>query len=394
MTAKPKRSASPRDVARFVLMRVRRDKAYANLALSAILDQATREISDRRLITELVYGVLRHQRLLDHVLAQHAHRPLSKLDPDTLDTLRMATYQMVLLDRIPGYAAANDAVEAIRNSRGETMARVANAILRKITPHDLQRQLPEEPVLRLAIQFSLPTPLAKHWVKELGLEEATDLARFLCERAPLTIRVNTLQADKETAQAYLEREGARCYPGHVSRDALQLNDVSTPFLQSSYLQGLWTPQDEAAQLVSEVLHPESGDKILDACAGVGGKSTHLAALMENRGEIIAADQSERKLELLREHCMRLKVSCIKSMNADLLNSSAVQGMTVDKVLLDAPCSGLGVLRRHPELKWRFKTIIAQDLVRIQRQLLTNLVGILRPGGVLVYSVCTLTRAEG
>ena len=385
---------SAREACRRVLRRVRRDRAYANLTLAGELERTHMSARERGLATELVYGVLRHQRRLDHCLARHSDHPLSKVEDDLLDAMRVGAYQLLMLERVPAHAAVNDAVEAARQGRGKGPAGFVNAVLRSISPGDLDMDLPDDPVLALAVGGSLPTWLAKRWRRQLGHEEAAALAASLLERAPLTIRVNPRRISLEALQARLEGEGARVSRGGLAPAALNLEGLSDPFRTLSYLEGLWTVQDEAAQLAAEFLRPGPGMRVLDACAGVGGKATHLAALMGDEGEVLCADRSERKLGLLSEHCLRLGITCCQPMVTDLSRAGALDGVGVDGVLVDAPCSGLGVLRRHPELKWRPERPAFGELVRLQRALLEQAVGTLRPGGALVYAVCTTTAEEG
>jgi 16S rRNA (cytosine967-C5)-methyltransferase len=389
------RSQSGREVARQVLRRVRQDDAYANLALSAALGRARLESADRHLATELVYGVLRRQRLLDHALGRHAQRPLHQLDDEVLDAMRLGAYQMLCLDRVPAHAAVNDAVEAVRRARGASMAGFANAVLRRVAPEDLERGLPEDAEERLAITGSLPDELVRLWVAQLGLDEAQQLAARLLRPAPLTARVNTLKTDASSLVERLEAEGVRAERGGLVPGALRLGGVASPFASAAYLDGSWTAQDEAAQLVALLLEPQTNERVLDGCAGVGGKATHLAALMRDVGEVVCVDSSPRKLELLREHCLRLGVRCCRTQQADLRQPAAVEAASFDRVLIDAPCSGLGVLGRHPELKWRPALLEHQaELVALQRALLVAGHRALRAGGLLVYSVCTTTDEEG
>jgi 16S rRNA (cytosine967-C5)-methyltransferase len=391
-----RRPATARAIARQVLTRVRRDGAYANLALSAALRRARGiEAVERSLATELVYGVLRHQRLLDHAIARHAREPLDGLDQETLDALRLAVYQILMLERVPAYAAVDDAVESVRTARGKSRAGFVNAVLRRIVPADLEEGLPSDPSARIAVTCSLPEALVERWVRELGARGAEALGRNLLERSPLTARVNTLKGSLETTRDALELEGARVEPGLVlPASALRLHALPDPFSARSFLEGRWTAQDEAAQLPALALEPRPGESVLDACAGVGGKATQLAALLENRGEVICVEPSARKLELLREHCLRLGASCCSECEGDL-RGLPVPATGVDRVLVDAPCSGLGVLRRHPELKWRLDLEGGlADLTRLQGELLRAAAGWLRVGGVLVYSVCTVTEEEG
>ncbi len=387
--------ANARDTARLVLRRVRRDDAFANLALSGALERERGlAAADRGLVTELVYGVLRHRRLLDHVLSRHSHRPLRRVDPDVLDTLRVAAYQVLMLDRVPAHAAVNDAVEAVHQARGKAVAGFANAVLRKLDRKSMEQGLPKKRVERLAVQCSLPPWLARHWVQQLGYQEAAALGRSLLQRVPVTARANTLRTDRDGLTRTLSEEGGHVEACRWAGAAVSLSGMASPFASDSYLNGLWTAQDEGAQLAAELLAPRPDERVLDACCGVGGKAVHMAALMGDGGQVLCVDTSERKLELLREHCLRQGVTSCETRRGDLLDPGTLHGVQVDRVLLDAPCTGLGVIRRHPEQKWRVQPHAIGRMASLQGSLLDAVLPALRPGGVLLYSVCTTTDEEG
>jgi 16S rRNA (cytosine967-C5)-methyltransferase len=389
---------SARAIAVSVLGRVRRDAAYANLALDAALGRA-RGISavERSLATELVYGVLRHLRLLEHAISRHARRPLKRLDPNVRDELQVAAYQVLMLERVPAYAAVDHAVRAIRRRRGKAPAGFANAVLRKLEPRDLTEGLPSHPVRRLAVQHSLPDDLAAHWAAQLGPEQGAALAAALSERAQLCVRINTLRGDRQRFNTAVERDGGRAQAGRWAPDAALLSGLPAPFSAPSFSEGLWTAQDEASQLVAQLAAPTAGEQVLDACSGLGGKALHLAALMGDRGRVLCLDRGARKLGLLAQHGRRLGATICTPLCADLIESQLplAPGQTFDRVVLDAPCSGLGVLRRHPERKWRGELLTAVPaMAQLQRRLLDALVPRVRPGGALIYSVCTTTEEEG
>jgi 16S rRNA (cytosine967-C5)-methyltransferase len=393
-----------REIARRVLRRVRRDRAYANLVLSAELRRAGRlEPAERGLATELVYGVLRNVRLLDHAISRRSSRPPNRIDPDLLDALRVAAYQILFLERIPAYAAVDEAVEAVGQGRGREVGGFANAVLRRLDRGCLGEGLPEDPVARLAVETSLPEWITRLHVEALGLEEAVLLARSLLEPAPLSLRANPLarsveappgtdrsRAAVDLLATRLEATGAKVARGALSPQAVLARGFASPLTSREHLDGLCSLQDEGAQVAGFLLDPRPGEEVLDGCAGLGGKSFHLAELMEDRGEILCVDPSERKLDLLREHALRLGLGSCRPRRADLREIADV----ADRVLLDAPCSGLGVLRRHPELKGRLSPADLPGLVALQRELLLAAARATRPGGVLVYVVCTTTEDEG
>ncbi len=399
-----------------MLQRVRRDEAYATLALAGELERARGlSAADRALTTQLVYGVLRRRGQLDELLAARLSRPLSQVDPEVLDVLRLAAYQLLALDRVPAYAAVDEAVSAVRGLRGQRVAGFVNAVLRRIEREADGRDLdallaalpaPSSAAARIARVAGLPLELARAWSRQLGEVEAQALGQALLEPARLTLRTNTLRCSREELQALLEEEGASVRLARYAPGGLYVADAGntsrrwTPSTSAAYHDGLWTMQDEAAQLVSLLLAPRSGQRVLDACCGLGGKTTHLAELCGPSGgppTLFAVDISPRKLELLEEHCLRLGLRC-EARRGDLTRGLAeLPPASFDAVLLDAPCSGFGVLRRHPELKWRPGAVDPKRraaLVELQRELLTAARQLLAPGGTLVYAVCTITPEEG
>ena len=396
-----RRTPAARDLARQVLRRVRREAAYSNLALDAAFARAPALSGEERgLATELVYGVLRQQRRLDHVLARRASRPLARVNPDVLDVLRVGAYQLLFLDRVPRYAAVDQAVGSARSLWGPRVGGFVNAVLRGVERGMLDTDLPEAELDRLGVSGSLPGALCELLHEQMGLKALQAFASSSLERAPLTLRVNAVKTSVAALTQHLTGLGAEVVAGRWGRAAITMQGMTDPFRRSSYLDGSWTVQDEAAQLVGVLLDPQPGESVLDACAGVGGKSTQLAELMSRgaagtRGAqgLLCADLSARKLELLDQHARRLGLVC-STLLADLTAPDALDGRRFDRVLVDAPCSGLGVLRRHPEIKWRWDAARLPDLVALQRQLLETAASALRPGGVLVYAVCTVTDQEG
>jgi 16S rRNA (cytosine967-C5)-methyltransferase len=364
-----------RDVARRVLDRVEKG-AWATPALDGELSRAGLDDRDRRLATELVYGVLRHQLRLDHALSLHAD--LSRTQPRILHTLRIAAYQLLFL-RIPAHAAVDDAVTAARTLAGPKVGGFVNAVLRKLT-------LPPPP--NLSIEHSLPP-----WIlDELAVaipDELAAAAAGLSSTPRLAGRANRRRIDRATLLARLAAEGATATPVPALPDAFFVEDLGDPSASPSFRAGLWTIQDTGAQQVVLLADPRPGMRVLDACAGVGGKSTYLAELADVT--IDAADLSPTKLALLTETARRLGHPPPTTIVTDLRRPAGLG--TYDLILLDAPCTGLGVLRRHPEAKYRLKPADVTRMGALQKELLTALLPHLAPGGVLVYAVCSFTRVE-
>jgi 16S rRNA (cytosine967-C5)-methyltransferase len=386
---------TPRDVARRVLDRVERQGAWATPTLDGELARAGLDERDRRLAAELVYGVLRHRTRLDHALSAHAK--LERSPPRIVIALRLAAYQLLFLDRVPAYAAVDDAVAAARQVGGAKLGGFVNAVLRKL---DRQKEPPliETGKPRLEVEHSLPRWMLDELEAALdapgSADELASRAATFAEPAPLVARVNRRRTTREALIETLREAGVTATPVAGAGSALILDGLGDPARSASFLAGLWTVQDTGAQLVAELAAPRPGQRILDACAGVGGKSTHLAELADDAAMIDAADLNATKLGLCAETAQRLGLTSIRRHACDLLDPRAPLGDGYDVIVLDAPCSGLGVLRRHPDAKWRVKPADVPRLADLQRQLLDAVVPRLAPAGVLVYSVCTFTRAEG
>lgn len=399
-----------RSVARHVLRRVA-EGGYATLSLSGELERADLPPKDRALCTELVYGVLRHRLRLDHALTACASSPrgIARLDPRVLDALRLSAYQILLL-RTPAHAAVDDAVGYIKQVRGPALSGFANALLRRLSQAG-EPPLPADPAQALSIATSTPPWLVEDALRRFGADEGARFLQAQAQAPPVWLRCNRLRGPIEAALQALLQEvpaGSLTQSGRLP-EAVRLGSVGgAVFHGAAYGAGWFTAQDLGAQLVARLLvspstiqpagAPVPDGPVLDACAGVGGKSTHLSALFEGARDIDAADQSERKLELLQDHVHRLGCPRVRPVLCDLTNTGADGAARLRPmyaaILLDAPCSGLGVLRRHPEARYRVTRDNVRDLAALQRRLLVALCQRVQPGGALVYSVCTYTDEEG
>lgn len=389
-----------RDVARRVLRRVDAEKAYATLALNAELEDAALGERDRRLATELVYGVLRHRSRLDRALDAMAHRGLRKLAPGIRVALRVAAYQILFLDRVPAHAAVDDAVAAVRRVGGKRMAGFANGLLRRLA-REGEPRLPDPAAdLRrhIEVTHSLPGWIVERIERGVGAEELDEAAAALSVPPQLVARVNRLRSTRAAVAERLRAEGAETRESPHSADALFVTGLGDPDRSASFGEGLWTVQDLGAQLVTRLVTALSdpplgeGSRLLDACAGLGGKSTYLAELTGDRARIDAVDVSGRKLALGEQAARRLGIESLRGIELDLLDAELPA--EYDAALLDAPCTGLGVLRRHPEAKWRLEESDVAEMADLQRRLLDVVAARVRPGGALVYAVCSFTEEEG
>jgi 16S rRNA (cytosine967-C5)-methyltransferase len=388
-----------RELARRVLARVS-DGAYATLALSGELARARLTPVDRALATELVYGVLKRRLRLDRALAACAPRGIDALDLRVRDALRLAAYQLLFL-RVPPHAAVDDAVGAIKRLRGPRLAGFANALLRRLAREGEPPPPPESQLAeRLAVLESAPAWLVDDALRRFTPVEAQQFLAALNVPAPLWLRVNTLKGSRADAMRAVSaaRPDATLRESQSVPEAFAVEGAGDPSALPPFIAGLVTAQDVAAQMIARLVAPCAGEHILDACAGVGGKSTHLAALANDQARIDSADLSERKLELGGDLARRLGVTSLRPIVCDLARADAPLAAAYDRVLLDAPCSGLGVLRRHPEAKWRKQASElekdVQELAALQSRILAALAPRVKPGGTLVYAVCTFSDAEG
>jgi len=370
------------------------DLLHAALARHADLAR-----SDQTLVWELATGVMRWRRRLDYVIARTSTTPLHRLHPVVLDLLRLTAYQILFLDRIPAHAVVAEAVSLARARRlPPALAAFVNAVGRQLAAAapTIPHPDPEvEPVAALAVAASVPEWLAVRWLTELGPEPAWRRAQAVNAVPPLTIRVNTGLVSRETLSGILLAEGVTAAPCRWSPLGLTLLSLpGSPVRLSSYQRGLWLFQDEAAQLATLLLQAAPGQTILEIGAGRGGKTSHLAQLLGGRGHIVALDKSWRRLADLQQQLRRLQVTGVEVLQADASRPLPLTPQCLfDRVLIDAPCSGLGVLRRHPELKWRRQPEDIPRFAALQTQLLCQAAPLVRPGGLLLYITCTSTAEE-
>jgi 16S rRNA (cytosine967-C5)-methyltransferase len=387
-----------RELARAVLERVDQSGSFANRALSAALDRApTMGTAERGLATELVYGVLRRRARLDRALEAFASKGLSGLEPAVRMALRVGAYQLLFLDRVPAYAAVNETVETCKRLGGPGVGRLANALLRRLADRG-EPPLPDparDPRGHLLEAAGLPRWLVSLLLAELPAADAVAFGDSMGAPAPLALRANTLRATRDVVLERLraERPEARASASPLAPDALLARDVDALATTAAWRDGLVSVEDTGAQVVVELCGARAGERILDACAGLGGKSAHLAALAGNGARIDAVDLTPAKLDEARASFERLGVTGVTTAIADLTRPFPDAAARFERVLLDAPCSGLGVLRRHPEALTRRTAEDVPRLAAQQARMLETLAPLVAVGGVLVYSVCTFERLE-
>jgi len=377
-----------------ILVRVERDRAFADIALEHALERAHLDPRDAALCTEIVFGTLRWRRHLDWRLTPHLNRPLAKLDPWVRALLRLTAYQLIFLDRVPRWAAVDEAVSVARlKSRVPGPAEFVNAVLRSFTRAPGPPRLPAHPVEAAGVRWSFPDWIAARWIARYGMEEAERLMAALNERPPMTIRANTLRISREDLAARLrDEELAETDPTPLAPEGLTVRRGAVG-RWAAFAAGWCAIQDEASMLIARLLDPSPGELVADTCAAPGTKATHLAQLMGNRGRIVAMDPNAARLRLLTQAAARLGVDIIEAHAGGVAAVAGRWKGRCDRVLVDAPCSNLGVLRRNPDVKWNRDESDLGRLAEKQRGILAAAAALARPGGRLVYATCSLEPEE-
>ncbi|WP_048602552.1 16S rRNA (cytosine(967)-C(5))-methyltransferase RsmB [Rubeoparvulum massiliense] len=390
------RKQSVREFVLQTLNRVDEGEAYANLESHAVLEHASLSSRDAGLYTELVYGTIQRQNTLDYYIQQFVvAKQWRKMESWVRNLVRMSIYQLQYLNKIPAHAVINEAVELAKRYGHPGTASFVNAVLRNVTRHPERLAIPDTlpKSERIALETSHPTWMIECWLEQYGEAETYRIAEANLRRAHQHVRVNLLRTTREEVATQLEQEGFTVEPSPYLPEGLRILRGGSVARSTSFRQGYCTIQDENAMLVAQLLQPLPGSKVLDACAAPGGKTGHLAELMENRGEVIAVDLHPHKRQLIAEQMERLQLTIVQPHAGDVRTMLKELDQTFDFILLDAPCSGLGVLRRKPEIKWRKQEEEILQLAQLQLELLEAVANYLKPGGFLVYSTCTIMPQE-
>lgn len=387
-----------RSLAVKILTRVERTDSYLDKLIDYEIRTEALNDYDKSLLNEICHGVIRWMRRLDWFLNGFYRGQWEKCMPEIKNTLRVALYQILFLNKIPDYAAVNEATEFVKRISTQKHADVVNGLLRTIirTKDELiypTREIDE--VKYLGIMQSHPNWMVKRWIQRFGFDEAEKLAESNNKRPILTVRINTLKTSKEDFLQKLTEKNIVYRFCRNAENFITLRLMSKIYLDEDFKEGKYAIQDESAGLVSILLGPNENDTILDMCAAPGGKSTHLAQLLKNKGTIYAVDKYDAKIKMLKENAERLGVTNTEFVQDDAseFESEKIKSMKFDKILLDAPCSGLGVLSKKPDIRWKREIEDILNLAKLQRKMLENASLYLKPGGVLVYSTCTTEPEE-
>jgi 16S rRNA (cytosine967-C5)-methyltransferase len=387
---------NPRRVAYEILTQIEKESCHADPLIERHLSHGGLLGPDRGLLRELVLGVLRRRLSLDYIIDQFSRQKTDRLEKKVINLLRLGLYQTFFLDRIPVSAAVNETVELAKVFAPRASGLV-NAVLRRADRERDNIVWPDrnkDTTEYLSVYYSCPEWLVEDWIRQLGPEEAEPLAASMNEIPPLTFRVNTLRITREELMDRLAGEKILAEKCPFSPHGVRVLSPVNPATTVGFAEGLFTVQDESSQLASVLLDPEPGCTALDVCAAPGGKSTHIAQLMGNRGVVLSCDQNRRKLQQVEETAKRLGITIIRTQVQDAAKQLSLLGEQVfDRILVDAPCSGLGVLRRNPDGKWSKTRDDVQRLSELQRTILGNVANRIADNGVLLYSTCSTTTEE-
>ncbi|MCL2559372.1 MAG: 16S rRNA (cytosine(967)-C(5))-methyltransferase RsmB [Turicibacter sp.] len=380
-----------RRIAFEILLEVVTEEAYSNVALSAALDAQEISAADKGLITEIVYGTLTHYKLLKFWLKPYFQ---GRVKEWVKVLLAMTLYQIIYLEKVPDYAAVDEAVKLAKGRGGDFNAKAVNAILRKVTTNELRdTDEMEAGPNRIAVETSHPTWLVRLWMAQFGEEKTKAMLTANNQRPKLAIRANATKTTRDDLQKRLQSEGVQTALSEIIPTALTVTS-GNPLTTQSFKAGLFYIQDESSMLPALALAPTSGSKVLDVCAAPGGKTFHLAEMTGPKGVVYAHDIYDHKIARIEENAKRLEINNVE---ASLCNALALaeqyEPESFDYILVDAPCSGLGILRRHPEAKITKRPEDLDAITDIQKQILISASKLLKPTGRLVYSTCTVNRKE-
>jgi len=376
-----------------ILNRVERTDAYLDKLLEAELRSDEINDLDKSLLTEIVNGVLRWQMKLDWVLNGFFHGNFTKAEVTVKNALRAALYQIMFLDKVPHHAAVNEAVEFVKRIRGDKAANLVNAVLRNIIRNLEGIHYPDvtiDAAQYLAVMYSHPVWVVRRWMNRFGFAETEKLLQANNERPTLSLRINTARIPVEKFLELLSTQNVTFEKSKYLSNFVRTSGLSNISQTELFRKGYFSVQDESAGLACQLLDLHPGDRVIDMCAAPGGKTTYIGEALHNHGVVIAIDKYSTRLNLVKTSCERLGITNVNCVAADSMEYSTEPA---DKVLLDAPCSGLGVLSKKPDVKLKRESEDVRKLVDLQRLLAENAAKLVKPGGVLVYSTCTTEPEE-
>ncbi|MFA6074419.1 MAG: 16S rRNA (cytosine(967)-C(5))-methyltransferase RsmB [Negativicutes bacterium] len=371
------------------------DKAYANIAVAKMLRSATIPDKDRKLFVELTYGSIKALGTLDWFISHYVDS-IKKIDPIVLNVLRIGYYQLFFLDKIPVSAACNEAVNLTKKYSNGGAAKFVNAVMRAAVRQPEKIKYPDQetqPARYIALKFFHPLWLVERWIKQFGFEQTEKLCEFDNTKPELSVRVNSLTANIADIEQKLKAQNYQVQFSKWSPDGLLLSGIERLDELNELQSGSVVIQDESSQLVAYVLNPQPGEFVIDCCAAPGGKTTHIAALMKNRGRVVACDIFQHKIDMITQNVGLAGASIVEPVLCDARTIGEKYYRQADRVLVDAPCSGLGILRKKADLRWKKQPDQFGELYDLQRDILNSAAQAVRIGGEMVYSTCTTDTTE-
>ncbi|HER25295.1 MAG TPA: 16S rRNA (cytosine(967)-C(5))-methyltransferase RsmB [Candidatus Atribacteria bacterium] len=380
-----------------ILVKIDSKQGYINILLNHALDKKKISSRDAAFITEITYGVVRNRNRIDWVLAQFSTKPLSETAVLIRNILRMGVYQLLFLNKVPDYALCNESVQLAKKYGNPGVAKFVNGILRNIIRNRENIHWPDqkkEPALYISTIYSYPLQIVHRWLKRFGFSNTIKICEENNKIPALVVRTNTLKLSRSDLRGILEKENISVREGIFTKEALQVKGLANISKFPAYREGLFQIQDESSMLVAHLLNPYPGDFVIDVCSAPGGKTTHLAQLMTDKGTILAMDSNKSRLINVKNNSRRLGINIVKTRqnNGTLLAEKYLK--VADKVLIDVPCTGLGVIRRKPDLRWQtYDTKRFERLTELQGKILDVACNYLKIGGKLVYSTCSTEPEE-
>lgn len=384
---------NPRELALKVLLEINEKDAYSNIQLNKM--DKDMDIRDENLIREIVYGIIENKLFIDHIISKASKIRLKKIHPYILEILRIGIYQIIFMGRIPDSAAVNESVKLAKKYGHKGTIGYVNGLLRAVTrDKDKFSTIDSSNMIDyISIKYSHPKWLVERWIEEFGIDFTEELCKANNDRPSLNIRVNTLKINREDLLLKLANKGIKVRKGLYAKDCLIIDEANNITGLKEFEDGLFTIQDESSMLVAQIMDPREGSTVLDVCSAPGGKSTHMAQYMGNKGLIISRDIFDHKTRLIKENADRLGIDIIEVENYDALIRDDSLLEKIDYLLLDAPCSGFGLIRRKPEIKWNRLQEDIYHLSKLQYDIIDNVKDYVKPGGTLIYSTCTIEKDE-
>ena len=385
-----------RETALKILYKIDEEKAYSNIVLNSEIKKQKEKLQrkDIGLISEIVYGVTTWRITLDEIIEKYSKIKLKKISKWILNILRMSIYQIIFLDKIPKAAAVNEGVNLAKKYGNRGSIGFVNAVLRKVDKKDYTGLFEEKDnIKRISITTSMPEWIILELKKEgVSIEKIEEICKNSNIRPSISVRINNLKINKQELKEKLQEKGIKTEDG-ILNDFLILNNIKDIENMEEFTQGYFTVQDEVAGLTALVLNPQPGENVLDACSSPGGKTTYLAELMKNQGNIVATDIHEHRTKLVENAAKRLGINIIKTSVQDATIFNENYKEKFDKILLDVPCLGIGVLKRKPDIKWQKEQKDVDEISKIQYKILENCSKYLKKNGEIVYSTCSIFKKE-